>query len=731
MKTIVALLAMAAAAAAQAPRPASAPTPRQQAPGSAPETPSRGRLSAAPAKAAEPPSVKALKFGPLKPIPVPNVTTFTLPNGIKLFLLEDHELPLISGAARVRTGNLFDPRDKVGVATLTGMALRTGGTREKTGEQLDQELENIAASVESNIGESAGSVTFSALKENAPEVMRIFKDLLTAPEFRQDKIDLAKTQIRSSIARRNDDPGSITEREFPAIVYGKDSPYGWDIEYATVDRIARVDLQNFYRRYFFPGNTLLAVWGDFDTATMRAEIEKLFVDWTVSQPVVPPFPKVNAKPAPGTYLAAKPDVTQTFFTLGQLGGDLRDKDYAALEIMSDILGGGFQSRLVQRVRTKMGNAYNIGAGWAAQYDHPGLFEISGSTKALSTVETIQAIREEVERIRTTEVAEDELRSAKDTALNSLVFAFDTRTKTLGRMLTYEYFAYPKDFIQQYQKALAAVTRADVLRVAREHLRPEQFTLVAVGNPQDFGKPLDALGSTVNPIDLTIPAPKREAAESTAATREKGGQILARAREAAGGTARIEAVTDYTETADFQLGESAGGMQVKQTERWLAPGYFRQESVLPAGRIAVYSDGKSGWISTPQGSGALAGPQLQQVQGDLFRIYFRLLLSDRIPGRTVDALDDNTVEISGAAGESAQASFDPATGLLRAVRYQSVTQQGPPAQVEDSVSDFREVGGVKVPHKIAIAQGGARFADVAVTDLKINTGLKPEELAKRP
>jgi len=208
----------------------------------------------------------------------------------------------------------------------------------------------------------------------------------------------------------------------------------------------------------------------------------------------------------------KPDVTQTSFLIGQRGGQFNDKDYPALAIMADILGGGFQSRLLQRVRTQMGNAYRIGADWGAGYDHPGLFEISGGTKSVSTVETIKAIREEVERIRTTEVTEAELRTAKDTALNSLVFAFDTKAKTLGRLLTYEYYGYPKDFLQQYQKALAAVTRADVLRVAKEHIDPAKFVLVAAGNPQDFGQPLDALGAPVTTIDLTIPADKPEPAK---------------------------------------------------------------------------------------------------------------------------------------------------------------------------------------------------------------------------
>ena len=250
--------------------------------------------------------------------------------------------------------------------------------------------------------------------------------------------------------------------------------------------------------------------------------------------------------------------------------------------MADILGGGFQSRLVRRIRTQMGDAYNISADWGAEFDHPGLFEISGSTKSYSTVETIQAIKEEVDRIRTTPVSEEELNTAKQTALNSLVFAYDTKAKTLGRMLTYEYYGYPADFIQQYQKALASVTRADVLRAARERVDPAKLTIVSVGNPAAFGKPLDSLGA-VTPIDLTIPEAKSEAAGGNAASLAKGQQLLARVQQAVGGAERLAAVKDSTMISQFTLSSAAGGMKVTETDRWIAPDHFRQESQLPQGR----------------------------------------------------------------------------------------------------------------------------------------------------
>jgi zinc protease len=381
--------------------------------------------------------------------------------------------------------------------------LRSGGTRAKTGDQIDEELENIAASVESSMGETSASVSFSGLAESTDTVLRIFKEVMTGPEFRQDKLDLTLQQENSGIDRRNDDPQGIAEREIAAILYGRDNSYGWSVEHANLARIHREDLQQFYRRYYFPKNVMLAIYGDFSASEMKGKLEKLFADWTVEQAPVPSFPAVTAKPAPGVFLAEKSDTTQTFFALGLLGGTLRDPDYPALQVAADILGSGFTSRLMSQIRTKMGLAYSIGAGWSAAYDHPGTFRIVGSTKSSTTTEAIVAARAELEKMRAAEVTEQELQTAKDSVLNSFVFYFDSPSKTLNRVMNYEYFGYPRDFLFEYQKKVAAVTRADVLRVFRQHIDPKNLTIVAVGNPKDFGKPLSAAGK-VEAIDLTIP-----------------------------------------------------------------------------------------------------------------------------------------------------------------------------------------------------------------------------------
>jgi len=672
-----------------------------------------------------------LKFPPLKQIPIPNVTTYTLPNGLKLYLLEDRELPVVGGTVRVRTGNLFEPADKVGLASITGTVMRSGGTKSKTGDRIDEELENIAASVESDIGESSGSVSFSALKENTDAVLGIFKDVLTQPEFRQDKIDLAKSELRSGIARRNDDAHGVAEREFASIVYGKNTPYGWQTEYATLDRITRADVAAFYRRYFFPANMLMAVWGDFSTAEMQAKLTRLFGGWNYEQPKVPPFPQVHEKTQPGIYLAKKDDVTQTFFIAGHLGGQLSDRDFPALEVMGDILGGGFQSRLMQRVRTQLGLAYDISADWGANYDHPGLFEIGGSTKSASTADTLKAIQEQVERIRSSEVTADELETARQTALNGLVFAFDTKTKTLTRMLNYEYFGYPKDFIDRYQKGLEAVTRADVLRAARERVHPADLTIVAVGKTEEFRKSLATLGLPVSSIDLSIPESKAETVPRSGGDAAKAAQVLARAQQAVGGADRLAAVKDMLEVATLHVDPSFGGVTMKRTDRWVAPAYFREDTELPFGAVVVYGDGKTGWMSSPQATAPLLPAQMKPVQDKLLRLFFSMLLSDRLPGRTVTSAGDNALEISDGHGSKVRLFVDEKTGLPAKLEYDSVTMGGPPSTIAETYEGFEEVNGIKVPNRMTIVQSGRKYADVVVETIKLNTGLKQEDLSKKP
>lgn len=669
-------------------------------------------------------SYKSLKYPPLRELKMPEITTFTLPNGMKVFLLENHELPLVRGSARIRTGNVFEAPQKVGLTSIFGEVMRTGGTKDKTGDQLNELLEGIAASVESDVGETSGTLSFNTLTEHTDTVLAVFRDVMTAPEFRQDKLDVAKTQMRGVIARRNDQAGSIASREFDRLVYGPTTPWGRMVEHETIQSVTRQDLIDWHKRYYFPANILLAIQGDFNTAEMRAKIEKLFAAWDVKQSPVPPLPAVSHRQQPGVFLAEKNEVNQANFRIGHLGGKVSDKDYPALEVMADILGAnGFSSRLMKKVRSDLGLAYGVSANWNASYDHTGTFTISGSTKSESTVDALKAIYGEVERIRSNEVTDLELQEAKESTLNSFVFNFDSPSKTLSRLVNYEYHGYPKDFIFQYQKAIAGVTKADVMRVAKEYIKPENFVTLVVGKPADFGTPLSSLNMPVSKVDLTIPEPKAATAKTDAASLEKGKQLLQKLQAAVGGADKLAAVKDYMHVAQVKV--LANGMQVNQTTKIVAP-VARIEQQLPFGKIVIYYDGKGGgFLIGPQGQAPLPPPAIKQANEELFRLPASLWLSDRDADRTVNATGNDAVEITDKNGNYIKITLD-AGGLPAKANYRSADG----SEVEATYADFKEASGIKLPHQIKVSQGGKVAAEVTINEYKINSGLKPEDLGQK-
>ena len=684
-------------------------------------------VAAATAQPAKPP-VASLKFPALGQVKIPEVKTVTLPNGAKLYLLETHELPLISGTAIIRTGSLLDPADKVGLAEVTASMMRSGGTKAKTGDELDEQLENLAASVESGASENQATVSFSGLKENVDEIMAAFRDVLTQPEFREDKLDLLKNQFRSAIARRNDEAESIASREIERIVYGRNTVFGRIMEYENVDAIARQDLIAFYSRYYFPANATFVIVGDFNTAEMEKKVEALFSGWTIQRPPPQAFPQVDkTQSKPGIYVAEKDNVEQTFFEIAHLGGKLSDKDYPSLEVALSILGSSFSGRLFNIIRTEKGYAYHIGGGWGAGYLNEKLFSISGSASLNRTTDTLEIVRREVERMGKDQVTDKELESAKARVLNSFVFNFDRPSKTLSRMVNYSYYGYPADFLTIYQKAIASVTKADVLAAAKLNLHPENLVYVVVGKTAEFGRPLADLNLPIQKIDLTIPEPRKASAgNNDIGSAAKAKQLLRNVQKAMGGTEALSAIKDMS----WSLQMNMGGTALKSKNLFLAPNLFRQEQELPFGKVTVFADGASGWMKTPQGEQPLPPPFMTQLKGQTMKILPWLVMSDSVSLRTVTLIDDDTVEIAEPGNASFKMHVDPATGLPNKLTYTLAGMQGS-VEIEEELLDYIDIGGgVKMYSKQNITQMGQKMSSV-LGDFKINSGLTKETLGAKP
>ncbi len=448
---------------------------------------------------------KDLTYPPLTDIQVPEVDRTELPNGLVLYLLEDHSLPKVEGIALIRTGSRFEPAEKVGLASITGQVMRTGGTPARPGEEIDRTLANTGSVVETGIGNSSASASLYCLRENLPQVLEILADLLRNPAFPEDKIELAKVQQRSAIARRNDNVGGIAGREFSKLLYGTSSPYARSTEYATIHSITRDDLIGFHSKYFHPNQIALGLWGDFSAAEVKSLVSRYFGSWQREDVELPPLPEVSTDWEASVNFIAKDDVNQTNLRMGHLGGRRDDEDYFALQLMSKILGGGFSSRLFRRIRTELGLAYAVSASWGAGWDRPGTFLLFCNTKSESTVQAAEEILKEVRRITEEPVSKDELRVAKEGILNSFIFNFDSKAKLVQRLMTYDYYGYPKDFLDKFKTNIEKVTVEDILRAAKAHIHPNKIVLLAVGREKDFDQPLATLGK-VTTIDITIQLP---------------------------------------------------------------------------------------------------------------------------------------------------------------------------------------------------------------------------------
>jgi zinc protease len=460
----------------------------------------------APALAVTPRHYTDLQLPPPPEIKLPEYSRFELENGLRVYLLEDHELPLVGGSVTVYTGDRLEPANQVGLAGITGAVMRSGGTTAHPPDMLNLILEQRAASIETGIDNTAGSAGFSALSEDLEEVFSLFAEVLRQPAFPQDKIDLVKTQISGSIARRNDDPDEIAQREFYKLLYGADSPYARTVEYSTLENISRQDVQQFYQQYFHPNKMLLGIVGDFDSAEMRSLIEATLGNWQPAGADRIEPPQATQAQEGGVFLVDQPQLTQSSVLMGHIGGKLNDPDYAPLSVMNEVLSS-FGGRLVNEVRSRQGLAYSVYAFWSPTFDYPGTFIAGGQTRSDATVPFIKSTLDQIEKIRTSSITETELARAKDSVLNAFIFRFATPGQTLSRVIRYDYYGYPQDFIFQYQKQVEATTAADIQRAAQTHLQPDKLVTLVVGNARDIVPPLSSIAPNgqVTPIDITIPA----------------------------------------------------------------------------------------------------------------------------------------------------------------------------------------------------------------------------------
>jgi predicted Zn-dependent peptidase len=433
---------------------------------------------------------RSLSYPPLS-ISFPKPDRVRLSNGLLVYLLVDDELPLIDLAFYMKAGAIYDPPDKTGLSDIAMLLMRTGGTSDRTPDEVDEALEFMPASVSLSAGFDMASGSLSTLKSHFPEALRILAAMLREPRLDPERLELAKARTIEQIRRRWDNPASIADLNFRMLVYGSANPWARLATAETVGAVGRDDLKAFHRRYVHPNNMVMGIAGDFEPAAMKTLLRETFGSWAHAKVTPPRVHPLKSTASPGVHFIERP-LSQANIEIGHLGATRFSPDKFPLKILNFILGeGGFSSRLMKEVRSTRGLAYSVGGGVGIDSDR-GLFQISSRTRADATIEAIEVIRGIMDQLRNEGPTEEEVRQAKESSINSFVFSVEGTVQYMRAFLYYEAYNYPRNFLQTYRDKLSKVTRKQVLQAARKHIRPDRLVILAVGNPGTFDRPLASL-----------------------------------------------------------------------------------------------------------------------------------------------------------------------------------------------------------------------------------------------
>lgn len=680
-----------------------------------------------------------------KQIPIPPLPKWTpvqpkrieLPNGMILFLQEDHELPLINALAMVRGGARTEPADRVGLLDIYGDVWRTGGTSKMTGDQMDDFLEARAAKVETDNSEEYTTISFDCLKDDFDDVFRLFSNLLHDPEFRQDKIQLAKNQLNSSIARRNDSSQGIADREAAKLAYGKHNPYAREPEYATVAAVKRDDLVNWYKQHVAPNNIIFGIVGDFDSVQMEKKLRAAFAGWKRGpQAEKPEIPLTPAKA--GLYVVDKADVNQSEIRFVTLGIERRNPDYFPVQVMNEVLSGGFSSRLMADLRTKRGLAYAVSGSLGAGWDHQGIFWLTIGTKSASTVDAIEGMREDIEKLKADPPSQSELEYAKDAILNSFIFRLNTPKKVLRERMTYQFFGYPLNFLEIYRTQIEKVTTTDVNRVIQKYVHPDQFAVLVVGNASQFEKPLAALGP-VTKLDITIPGGEIEAASAgrPGQSNAAGKELMAKVVQFLGGEAKLKSIQSLQQKATVQEAAGAGTVQAETDQILVYPNKLISMVSEAGQQMKMVVTPQSAFQAMP-GHGVTEMPAsvrediLKQLRQDFLDIARHasdpkyVFVGDK-PAKVEDA-EAMTLDIY--AGDLHERWFvNPANGELLRSSYETMSEQGPVQAVVD-YANWKQVDGITLPFSTTTTKNGQLAESESTQSWTVNPKVDPA-LFERP
>jgi zinc protease len=427
-------------------------------------------------------------------IELPPIEKTTLDNGLKVIVIEHHELPEVAFRMVFKTGSAGDPSGKAGLADLTAGLLRKG-TKTKTATQIAEEIDFVGGSLGAGSDRDATYATCRVLEKHFDVGLDLLSDIILNPTFTDDEIERLRKQTLAGIKQQKDDPDAVADEKFREFLFG-DHPYGRPSEgtETSVAALTREDIVNFHRSYYVANNAILAVVGDVTPEAALAKVKERFSAWEGAEVRLPAYSEPPPIEGYQILLVDKPDLTQTYIKVGHLGIKRDNPDYFAVKVMNYILGGGgFSSRMMDEIRSQRGLTYGIGCDF--DYNKlKGAYTVSTFTQNDSTAAAIRAVIEQIEKFRAGGVTDKELKDTKSFYTGYFPLQLETPSQIASQILNVELHNLGDDYLTDYRKNINAVTKEDIQRAAQKYLDPKNLKLVVVSKAEQVKASLEPLGN---------------------------------------------------------------------------------------------------------------------------------------------------------------------------------------------------------------------------------------------
>lgn len=675
-----------------------------------------------------------------RPFEFPKYSSRKLANGLTVFVIEDHRMPLVSYSLQVLAGNINLKPEHSGVASMTAELLREGTTT-RTSQQIAELVDTAGGNLAARAGDDFTTVSGTFMKSYADLGLELLADIVLNPKFDQEEIDRHEQQALSGLSISYNNPEYLRPLLSARSIYGT-HPYAYpgDGTPKSLQAITRDQIVGFYKNWYAPSRAYLAISGDVTAEQAFAQAEKYLGSWKTSPSAMP---QIAAPPAPRAQVVVldKPDAVQTQIGVGHLGVARNHPDYLALQIAAQIFSGSFNSRLNMKLRAAEGLTYGAGGGFQSD-KLAGLFNVGTFTRTEKTADAIRMILDLVKEWKANPATGEELNEAKAFLAGSYGLALETADAVAVRVLYQQLYDLAPDYYTRFRENVLAMTKEKVVAAVQRHVQPDKLTIVAVGNAKEFAKSLEAFGpvriiplADFDPLSNDMLRAK-ESVVASADGAAKGKALIDGAAAAMGGKDKLLALKDLTIKGNMKLNTPQGTLDATSEESILYPDKYKSALTMMGMNILQVFDGTTGYMAQ--------GPNSREVPAEIAKEMGRSALTAAGVGLLRAALSGEAevvglapVEIDGKPANAAlwkrdglemKIFADPASGLIRKLSFRALGMQGP-ADVEVSFDAYKPAAGLNLPTVSVVTQNGTKFAERTISAYETNTGLTPDAFKK--